>query len=77
MPLYEYICASCDRRFEALRPISQADAPVACPRCATLTTRRAISVCTAISREGGSSRLVAGSSGCAGCAGGNCVTCGR
>lgn len=78
MPLYEYLCAACDKRFEALRPMSQAAAPIACPRCAALTTQRAISVCAAISKEGGASHMLAGSSGgCGSCGGGNCAACGK
>lgn len=78
MPVYEYHCAACDRRFEALRPMSQADAPLACPRCGAANTRKMISVFAAVSRDGGGSRLVAGSgsSGCASCSGGSCASCG-
>lgn len=80
MPLYEYLCAGCARRFEVLRPISQADAPAACPRCAALTSQRAISTFAAISKDGGGSRLVASSgssNGCASCSSGNCAACGK
>lgn len=79
MPVYEYYCAECDRRFEALRPMSQADAPIPCPRCAASNTRKMISTFAAISRDGGGSRLVAssGQSDCAGCAGGHCSSCGH
>lgn len=78
MPVYEYQCATCDHRFEALRPMSQADTPLACPRCAAPNARKMISVFAAISRDGGGSRLVAGSgsSGCASCTSANCATCG-
>ncbi|MBW3605279.1 MAG: zinc ribbon domain-containing protein [Actinobacteria bacterium] len=31
MPMYEYRCRTCDRSFQRLRPIAEADAPVACP----------------------------------------------
>ena len=79
MPVYEYQCQQCDKRFELLRPMSQIDAPVACPRCASTDARRAISVFAAVSREaGGGSRMVASSSsggGCGGCAGGHCGSC--
>jgi putative FmdB family regulatory protein len=80
MPVYEYQCQECDKRFEALRPMSQIDAPIACPRCQATHVRRAISVFAAISREaGGGSRMVASSTpgGCGGCAGGNCASCGH
>lgn len=78
MPVYEYQCVNCAQRFEALRPMNQADAPIACPRCAAPDTRRVLSVFAAISRDGGGSRLVAGSSpsGCGTCAGGHCASCG-
>jgi putative FmdB family regulatory protein len=82
MPVYEYQCQDCDKRFEVLRPMSQIDAPIACPRCNGLNARRAISVFAAISRgSDGGSRMVASSTpsggGCGGCAGGNCAGCGH
>ncbi len=33
MPIYEYYCAKCNIEFEALRPASKADEPVACKTC--------------------------------------------
>ena len=30
MPLYEYFCVDCRTKFEALRPMAQADAKIAC-----------------------------------------------
>ncbi len=33
MPIYEYYCANCNVEFEAIRPASQADNPVACKTC--------------------------------------------
>lgn len=81
MPVYEYQCQVCDKRFEVLRPMSQMDAQIACPWCDAPNVRRAISVFAAISREsGGGSRMVASSTpsgGCSGCAGGSCAGCGH
>lgn len=34
MPIYVYVCAECEVEVEEMRPISQADDPVACPMCA-------------------------------------------
>lgn len=34
MPLYVYTCPTCEIEVEAMRPIAQADDPVACPVCA-------------------------------------------
>ena len=72
MPIYEYSCPSCQKVFEALRPMSESDKPMPCPRCEYGGARRKISAFAAISRDGGSSRLVtssAGNSGCSGCSG--------
>jgi putative FmdB family regulatory protein len=37
VPLYEFVCKQCSHLFEEL---SSADAPAACPRCATTATER-------------------------------------
>jgi putative FmdB family regulatory protein len=33
MPLYEYYCDTCDKVFEALRPVSASTEPAKCPGC--------------------------------------------
>ena len=74
MPIYEYNCQDCGTRFEVLRAIKEADAPIACKKCAGQHTRRAMSVFNA--QSGG--RAVAGTSGgCAGCESGSCASCGH
>lgn len=75
MPLYEYICQDCNTRFDALRAIKDADAPIECEKCQSDNTSRALSVFFAHSER----RVVTQSSsaGCAGCAGGSCATCGN
>lgn len=74
MPLYEYQCKECGYRFDALRPIKDADQPIVCNHCESNHTERQISVFFA--QSGG--RVVAGSNGgCAGCAGGSCSSCGH
>ncbi len=77
MPLYEYRCADCDTLFEKLRPMSKADAPVACAHCGSSNTRRAISLFSAISKgSNGETRAVRGTGGsCASCAATSCSTC--
>ncbi|MBC8446850.1 MAG: zinc ribbon domain-containing protein [Chloroflexi bacterium] len=74
MPLYEYYCPDCEITFEALRSMSKADAPIACPQCTGLEARRQLSLFAAFSKGNGSgeTRSVAGSGGCAGCSGGSC-----
>lgn len=74
MPIYEYTCLDCGSHFEALRRMSDADSVIKCKECDSTRTRRQISAC--FSRvEGGSSR--SSSSGCVGCSGGSCSTCGH
>jgi len=74
MPVYEYYCKDCGNKFETLRPMNKADAPIACPKCHGKHTSRAISVFAAHS-EG---KAISGTSsgGCASCGGGTCSTCG-
>ena len=73
MPLYEYKCANCEMRFDALRAMSDADAPIACPKCGSERTGRMISLFSAI----GSSGVIAGAgSSCGSCLpSASCATC--
>lgn len=76
MPIYEYYCADCGTRFDALRLMKEADQPIPCNGCKSQHTSRVISVFYA--QSGG--RAVAGTasaSGCAGCSGGTCASCGH
>jgi putative FmdB family regulatory protein len=56
MPLYEYRCRDCDTRFDARRPMAEADAPAPCPDGHTDTVR----LLAAFSATG---RAAAGSAG--------------
>jgi putative FmdB family regulatory protein len=72
MPLHEYLCQTCDARFEALTSPAGADA-VACPTCESDQTRRLISVIAGIGRGATTSSSPMGMgvpSG--GCCGGSC-----
>jgi len=73
MPIYEYVCNACGKRFEILRSIKEADSPILCKICQSNKTQRAVSVFYAQS----SSRIIAGSrnSGCSGCSSGSCSSC--
>ena len=69
-----YICKDCENRFEALRSMAKADAPIACEKCKGDNTNRAVSVAFAHS----AGRVIAGGrggGGCGSCAGGSCGTC--
>jgi putative FmdB family regulatory protein len=73
MPIYEYICKDCGERFETLRAMKDADAPMACQNCNSQHTSRMLSVFFA--QSGG--RVVAGGNGgCAGCSSSSCASCG-
>jgi putative FmdB family regulatory protein len=75
MPIYEYVCLDCKNRFDALRSMSDADAPIKCQKCQSEHTSRMLSVFYA--QSGG--RVVAGNgaAACASCSGGTCATCGH
>lgn len=73
MPLYEYKCADCEMCFDALRAMSEADAPIACPKCGSERTGRMISLFSAV----GSNGVIAGAgSSCGSCTpSASCATC--
>jgi putative FmdB family regulatory protein len=74
MPIYEYYCRDCKTKFEALRPMSKADAPIACKQCEGKHTSRMLSRFAA--HSGGKAVAGTGGGGCASCGGGSCSTCG-
>ena len=75
MPLYEYYCESCERRFELLRPMGRMDDPAACPQ-GHGGANRVLSTFAAFTHgEGGASEAIAGGSGCGGCTADTCSTC--
>jgi len=74
MPLYEYYCSNCHTKFDALRSMSKADAPIACEHCESKRTARVLSVFFAAS--GGKPMEGMTGGGCACSAGGAC-SCGH
>jgi putative FmdB family regulatory protein len=44
MPIYEYACKSCDKKFEKLVKSMHSDEPIACPKCGSTKTARALSL---------------------------------
>ena len=77
MPIYEYKCADCGATFQALRKMSQADQPIACPKCGSDHTDRALSLFAAFSRSssGAMASVSGGGSACSGCSSHNCASC--
>jgi len=78
MPIYEYVCADCDSKFEQMRPLSQSGQQADCPKCHK-PARRKMSTFAAFSTSiSGVPQRVPGSSGkssCSGCSSGSCSTC--
>lgn len=75
MPIYEYMCLDCNKKFDAIRPMSEADKPISCNFCSGNKTTRKLSLFFA--QSGG--KIVAGNQpkGCSGCSGGSCSSCGH
>jgi putative FmdB family regulatory protein len=74
MPVYEYFCSSCHTKFDALRPMSDADVAIRCEHCESTRTARVLSVFFAASGARGEGGEMSAGGGC-GC-GGAC-SCGH
>ncbi|MCK4964917.1 MAG: zinc ribbon domain-containing protein [Dehalococcoidia bacterium] len=74
MPIYEYICPSCNARFELRRPFSEAGEAVSCPKCQA-SARKLFSSFAAFSKgaEGESSSIMGDT--CSTCPATSCATC--
>ena len=71
MPMYEYLCAKCERDFEKLISSSESDERMTCPECGSHNVRKKLSlfgVGAKASLGGGTSSF--GGGGC--CSGGAC-----
>ncbi|PIP36420.1 MAG: FmdB family transcriptional regulator [Desulfobacterales bacterium CG23_combo_of_CG06-09_8_20_14_all_52_9] len=75
MPIYEYRCNDCNKKFEYL--VIGKDGPDACPSCRSKKVSRVMSACGFLSK-GKSGETVSKSAGssCSGCSSGNCASCG-
>jgi putative FmdB family regulatory protein len=73
MPIYEYVCQDCDKDFEVIRSMSQADAPIACQACGGEHVKRKLALFYA--QSGGRSVSGTSSGGCGSCSGGSCGSC--
>ena len=67
MPIYEYVCEKCEKTTEALRPMAQADEPIACEHCSSKKTKRAHSVFSAQSSQGAAGDYCPPMGGCGTC----------
>jgi len=71
MPIYEYACKTCGKRFECLVSAGK-DKDVVCVECGSAEVRKLIS---GFGIGGGSSRIKASSSSCTSCSTKSCGTC--
>lgn len=78
MPLYEYYCAECKTKFDALRPMSQADTAIQCKKCQSTRTSRTLSLFATFSNSdtNGAPQSMGGGFG-GGCCGGGSCGCGH
>jgi putative FmdB family regulatory protein len=77
MPIYEYICLTCNHEIETIRSMGQKDAPLSCPACGAEHTKRKLALTVAMS---GGHTLSGAGGGCGcgdSCSGGNCGSCSR
>lgn len=72
MPIYEFECKPCNKRFEILVSLSRI-AEVKCPDCGLDDIERVMSMFSARTTGGDGSSHSHGD--CAGCAAGQCSTC--
>jgi putative FmdB family regulatory protein len=71
MPIYEFVCRLCGRRFEALVRMG-GEKGVSCPECGGAEVQKLIS---AFGIGGGASRIKTASSSCTTCSTKSCGTC--
>lgn len=71
MPIYEYICQNCQKRFEVLVSLNS-KAKVTCPDCSSDRVKRMVS---SFGIGGGGSRIKGGSGSCSSCSSHSCSTC--
>ena len=74
MPIYEYRCEACERRFEVLTSFAERDRTHVCPSCESSKTRVLVSSFAAIGAENGgfTSTLPMAPPRGGGCCGGAC-----
>lgn len=70
MPIYEYICATCDHTFDLLRAMNASGAE--CPRCNQQAKKRISLFSAAVTTDDGELNYIPGAGGGC-CAGGACA----
>ena len=72
MPIYEYRCEECERRFEVLTSFAEGDRAPACPSCESSQTRVLVSSFAAIGGASDFSSTLPMAQSTGGCCGGSC-----
>ena len=68
MPIYEYTCEACNKKFDQLVRSMGNDAKVQCPECGSTKTARALSV-FAVGGESPKAKALPQGGGCGRCGG--------
>lgn len=74
MPLYEFYCKNCERRFDVRRTLSEGPDNVTCPMCAEANVQRVYTPVIAFSSRSGRVSAI-GASGCTNCIQTSCAGC--
>ena len=75
MQIYEYICPSCNQKFELLRPLSQANEEASCPHCHN-KAKRILSTFSSLSKDESGLTSPIGGNPCTSCSTASCDSCG-
>ena len=75
MPIYEFVCPECGLKFELLRPMSQVNEKVTCPKCHH-QAGRVLSRFACFSKDEGGLNSSIGGRSCSGCSATSCDSCG-
>lgn len=76
MPIYEFYCPDCDKKFEKLCSLSQSGSQILCPNCQGTRAERCLSKFASFSKgDGGATRSIGGGSSCGSCSSSSCATC--
>ena len=75
MAIYEYYCPACKKKFELMRPMSQASEKGVCPKCGT-PSERGLSRFACLAKDDTGYTAPIGGNSCGSCSSGSCSTCG-
>ncbi len=80
MPIYEYECEGCGKRFELRQCVGENGENLSCPDCGTIGPRRLFSSFFSAGSDDMSDMMSSysggGGSSCSTCSSGNCSSCG-